>query len=194
MIVVALIAIGTWISRAIVEWDPDPFFLNLTFFAIAAQGIKTTEIVTAGKADGTLQFLLIPGVVLVSIQTLIMRAHTRLTRAHYEHVLLTYKSSRCPLGAVDHWTAVLMQMTKPDLSPGSYQFWSFFFDGEVREKSRQKAFSILPTSYFPRVNGFTAQTLTIPASRERSVLWRAYLITCIASWVVLFLALARSPH
>jgi hypothetical protein len=193
-----LIAVVVWILRSWVESEPDPFFLNLTFFAFAGQCIRTCECIRDKKLTGVVAFLWLIALFVVLSQVIIMKAHKQTTFNHYKDQLKNNKvDDNCSDREIDHWADALLQITGVDFSPGHYQWLedlSVVFT-EPREKSRENAFSILPPNRF-RVappSTFTAGSLIVPLDK-RQRLWRMYEVVCILSWAVFIAALIFSTR
>lgn len=194
IIAILIIAITTWIMRGLVESDPDPFLLNLTFFAFAGQCIRTSELIRDGAFNGLLALLLLFAFLVVLSQVVIMRAHMKTTLMHYKGLLAKYKTESCIESEIDHWADALLQITGVDFSPGLYRWLAIAF-AEPREKSRKNAFSILPGSRFQvaPASDFRAESLIVPVS-ERRPLWYFYLATCLAAWGIFILAMILSTR
>jgi hypothetical protein len=193
IIAVFMVAMCTWIMRSFVESDPDPLCLNLTFFAFAGQWIRTNEIIDNGNLSRPIFFLLVIGFLIVLFQVIVLKAHMRTTREHYEDVLMNYKTDECSDHEIEHWAAALLRITGTDFSPGSYKLLAVLFDSEPRRKSRKQAFSILPSTHFRLASpdGLTADSLTVPL-KQRKMLWRCYLGSCLVSWVIFIMAMIIS--
>ena len=186
---VLIIAFLIWMMRTWVESDPDPFFLNLTFFAFAGQCIRTSEFIREGRSSAQLLFLLLCGSVMLVVQVLVMRAHMKTTLKYYKTVLTQNKADGCSEQVIEYWANMLLQITGVDFAPGHYN-WLIVFNTEPREKRRMDAFAILPEGYFQRTR-FTPQSLIIPTD-ERKLLWNVYMGICLISWVVFVLAIISS--
>lgn len=181
---ILVIAIITWILRTLVESDPDPFLLNITFFAFVGQAIRTGELAHEGNVRGTIIFLMLVALGLVLIQVMVLRAQKTATLEHYKALLDQYKTNSCLDDQIDHWANALLQISGIDFDPkysSRLEVVVIIFTAEARAKSRREAFSILPSSHF-RVTEFDAEHLLVPQDRRRK-LWRWYLGTCFFSWV-----------
>jgi len=57
--------------------------------------------------------------------------------------------------------------------------------------SRRRAFSILPSTCFRLVlpDNLTVESLMIPPTRHRRVLWWWYVGSCVASWAIFLVAI-----
>jgi hypothetical protein len=189
-----------WLLRTSVESEPDPFFLNLTFFAFAGQFIRTAELLAEGKCPKLGLFLLDCAAVLaVLFQVIVYRAHARTTKSHYKKKLAEFRQEHCSDGDVEHWATVMLEITGVDFQPMGYKWLALLFGGEPREKSRAVAYSVLPDDKF-RLNkagasspvststgpesklGLMEEDLTLPAKTERKNLWRAYWVLCLLCW------------
>ncbi|HKP03384.1 MAG TPA: hypothetical protein VJU77_08505 [Chthoniobacterales bacterium] len=196
--VVFAIALLSWIMRTLVESDPDPFLLNLTFFAFAGQSIRTIEFIYNGHTNGFLLFLGLIAVGIVGCQALILRAHMHTTKTHYKALLAEYKKTSCSDHEIEHWASVVLQITGTDFSPGNYFGFKGLekvFPSGPRAKSRMDALSILPETDFrkagPSGSGLTAELLVVPAE-DRVTLWCLYRRACAAAWIVFMIAILIS--
>jgi len=188
-LVVLGIALFTWLMRTLVESDPDPFFLNLTFFAFAGQCIRTGEfMLNKNRGPGRsnlLLFLLVFALLMVVCHVFVLKAHMRTTMNHYQELLTQNRKGNCSDHDIEHWSSVLLHVTGTDFFPGSYR-WLKVFPLEPRAKSRIDGFSILPETHFRKApsdaNGFTPESLAVPLE-EREWLWHLYWITCLCLWV-----------
>ena len=188
-VAVAVIALSLWSLRSLVESEPDPFFLNITFFAFAGQSIRTGEAVGNKAATGSLFLLLLVAVLFLFLQVVIMRAFVRVTIDHYKDQLEKARREGCPDGEIDRWARLLVKISGTDFSPGSYSWLTPIFKGEPREKSKRQALSILPDTQFDkRSEWLTVEGLTISAS-DRSRLWQFYVLIAVGSWMVFVVAL-----
>lgn len=190
---VVLIALLMWVCRSFVQSDPDPLYLNLTFFAFTAQCLRTVDFAGDGANESFLIKLLAPGALMVLVQVRIMQAHMKTTLAHYQALLRAHRMPRCSDGDVAHWASILLLITGVDFAPGSYGWLRSLFDAEPREKRRIEAFSILPKNRFrvDHESGLTADALTVPLERRRR-LWFLYVFTFILSWTVFVIALVKA--
>ena len=137
------IAILLWFLRTFVESDPDPFFLNFTFFAFAGQCIRTSELLHTKHLQPLHGGLLLGASIFVAVQVFVMKKHKRITLEHYKFMLKQAKTDGCPEREIDHWAGVLLRITGVDFHPGGYAWWASLFDTEPREDRREQAFSIL---------------------------------------------------
>jgi hypothetical protein len=200
-IIVFGIALWTWCMRSWVESDPDPFFLNLTFFAFAGQCIRTSEffhdgnVIQDGYLSNILLILLLFGALVVVFQVNVMRAHMRETKEYYIELLQKYRKDGCSDPEIEHWAGVLLRITGTDFSPGIYGWLKGLlavFPTEPRAKSRVDAHSILPGTSFrkspPDDEGLTAGLMAVPSER-RYTLWHLYWGTCVVSWIIFAVAI-----
>jgi hypothetical protein len=186
-IAVVVIALILWLVRTVVESEPDPFFLNLTFFAIAGQCIKTGEEIGKKSATAGLFLLLVTGLLLLWIEVVVVRAHVRVTINHYKDRLNKAKKPGCPTGEVDRWAKLLVKISGTDLSPGSYSWLTILFQGEEpKERSKEQARDILPDTEFDKESQYLTVTgLTISDSDPvRKRLWLSYMLIPLGSWFV----------
>ncbi|HET9285778.1 MAG TPA: hypothetical protein VFR24_27825 [Candidatus Angelobacter sp.] len=183
------IAFIVWMMRTAVESDPDPFFLNLTFFAFAGQCIRTGESVKDGKLDVQLVYLLVIGFATLFGQVLVMKAHMKTTLKYYKGLLDLHKSDGCQKQEIHYWADRLLEITGVDFAPGNYS-WLILFNTEPREKRRLDAFSILPESDF-KTTQFSPQSLIVPLDK-RKLLWSMYRWICLISWIIFIVAIIFS--
>jgi hypothetical protein len=186
-IAVVVMALLLWFVRSVVESEPDPFFLNLTFFAIAGQCIKTGEEIGKKSATAGLSLLLVIGLLLLWIEVLVVRAHVRVTINHYKDQLDKAKKPGCPTGEIDRWAKLLVKISGTDLSPGSYNWLTILFQGEEpKERSKEQARDILPDTEFDKESQYLTVTgLTISDSNPvRKRLWLSYMLIPLGSWFV----------
>src|SRR5438552_12533740 len=73
ILAILIIAILTWIFRNLIESDPDPFLLNLTFFAFVGQAIKTSELTREGNVTPIILLLMLVAFLLVMTQVMVLR-------------------------------------------------------------------------------------------------------------------------
>jgi len=179
---VLIIAILTWVLRTLVESDPDPFFLNLTFFAYVGQCIKTSELIRAGCVQRSIIYLILLATFTVLIQVMILRTQKRATLAHYKKLLSESKTDKCSDNEIEHWAVSLLHVSGIDFHPGYYKWLKLiaFVFTEPREKSREDALSILPGGHF---NGLTPGQLIV-GDEPRMKLWYWYLGICLLSWLL----------
>ncbi len=179
------IATALWFLRTLVESDPDPFFLNFTFFAFAGQCIRTSELLDTGRLRPVHGGLLLGSFIIVAVQVFVMKKHKRLTFEHYRFTLKAKKNDGCSDRELDHWANVLLRITGVDFHPGGYAWWASLFDTEPREERREQAFSILPDSHFQlRSENVEANVLMLPDSSERRRYWWSYVGCCIVAWML----------
>jgi membrane protein YqaA with SNARE-associated domain len=176
------IAVIVWGLRSVFESEPDPFLLNLTFFAFAGQAILTSELVREGKQGVALPTLLVPAIILLLLQIWIIRMQVDRTLDHYVKVLDDKKVAECSEDEIERWANLMVRITGVDFYP------EFYLDkikvGSPREKRRKQAVSILPKTKFDRgEEGITPAKLVLkPHDRRR--LWRGYVAACVVSWLV----------
>jgi hypothetical protein len=200
-VVVFGIALFTWLMRTLVDSDPDPFFLNLTFFAFAGLCIRAFEFVlTANKSNGFLDLSWYAGGLVVLLHVFVLKAHMRTTMRHYSQLLTKYRKVGCSDPDIEHWANVLLQITGTDFAPGSYGWLKWLlnvFPSEPREKSRRDAFSILPNTHFRKEPldspGLTVDSMAVPVDK-RIMLWHWYWITCAASWLIFVVVIWMSQE
>lgn len=192
------IAVFTWFMRALVESDPDPFFLNLTCFAFAGLCIRTGEFMFDGNRGNGLLVLALLSALVVFVHVFVLKAHMHTTVAHYQKLLEQYRRDGCENAAIEHWARLLLHVTGTDFAPGVYNWLRWIpivFPLEPREKSRRDAFSLLPDAQFRKAprdeNGLSARLMEVPAS-ERTTLWRLYWITCVVLWIIFLVVILLS--
>ena len=189
-IAVVVIALLLWFVRSVVESEPDPFFLNLTFFAIAGQCIKTGEEMGKKTATAGLFLLLVAGLFLLWIEVIVIRAHVRVTINHYKDQLNKAKKDGCPLGEIDRWAKLLVKISGTDLSPGSYNWLTIIFQGEERkERSKEQARDILPDNQFDKGSEYLTVTGLTVSEPIRKRLWLPYMLIPFGSWLIFGCAL-----
>jgi membrane protein YqaA with SNARE-associated domain len=179
------IAVVAWVVRSFAESDPDPFLLNLTFFAFAGQCILTGELARENRAGGPVLVLLLFAMILVLFQVLTIRNQATKTLEHYRVILQANHIGRRTSAEIDQWAAVLLRITGVDFYPEFWSRWSFGIG--PRAARREQAVSILPADTFDRQT-VTADLLTVP-TQQRKGLWRAYAIICALSWFVFILCI-----
>jgi hypothetical protein len=180
-----------WALRSQIESDPEPIFLNLTFFAFAGQFIRTAEwiweLIVHGHmlpGFGTLIYLFIAALVVVILQARVMKMHMDMTTAHYND-LLKKRFRRLRLAhdhEIDRLAKVLLRITGVDFYPGGYLWLQWFKKGsskEARAKSRDLAVSILPVGI-----RLKAKTLILKKTPQRRFYWWSYVIICLCSWIL----------
>jgi|ERR1044072_317090 hypothetical protein len=185
---VFLIALFCWYLRSRIESDPEPFFLNLTFFAFAGQFIKFAELtadsIIHGRwlpGFGTLLILLGVSTGLVIGQARVMRVHMEMTGKHYRDVL-TRKLKRENNHQVERWAIVLLRITGVDLFPGGYRWLKLFSPEEPRTITRELAVFALPRDGFRSKKGIAPEDLVLDVTKERRIYWWLYVTICIFSW------------
>ncbi len=179
---ILIIAILTWVLRTLVESDPDPFFLNLTFFAYVGQCIKTGELIRAECVQRSIIYLILLATFAVLVQVMIMRTQKRATLAHYKKLLSANKTDKCLDNEIEHWAVSLLHVSGIDFHPGYYKWLKLvaFVFTEPREKSREDALSILPDGHFKKLS---ADQLIVEGE-PRMKLWRWYVLICLLSWAL----------
>lgn len=197
--VVAVIALLTWLLRNLTDSDPDPFLLNLTFFAFAGQSIRTVE----NGCEKPLLWALLLGTVFVIAQVYIVRWHGRVTTQHYQRVLEEISLNTKSPPAIAHWANILRQITSTDVYPEYYELVASLFGSAPRVDSRIDAKSILPDSLFNAEKLLPSslfdsenagpercklpEALKLPRG-QRQNLWRVYLVAGLLSWITFFWA------
>jgi hypothetical protein len=200
-VVLFVIALLTWLMRTLVESDPDPFFLNLTFFAFAGLCIRGFEFVLGGhKGNGFLDLSWLVGVFVVLLHIVVLKAHMRTTMRHYQKLLTKHRKISCSDPDIEHWANVLLQITGTDFAPGSYRWLEWLlnvFPSEPRERSRRDAFFTLPDTHFRKepldTPGLTVDSMAVPPDK-RTMLWHWYWITCAASWLIFVVVIWMSQE
>jgi len=187
------IAVIVWGLRSVYESEPDPFLLNLTFFAFAGQSILTAELVREGKQGVALPALIVPAFFFLLLQIWIIRMQVDRTLQLYikrlsEKLLKKEIIDICGDDVLEAWANLMVRITGVDFYP------EFYLDrikvGSPREKRRKQAVSILPPTTFDRApqNGITPPMLVLePKDRKR--LWRVYVAVCAVSWVIFILCI-----
>jgi hypothetical protein len=183
-VAVAVIALVLWGLRSIVESEPDPFFLNLTFFAFAGQCIRTGEVIGAKTETGLHFGLLVAGVLFLVMQVIVTTKHEKVTIRHYKKRLEQAKKGDCPPGEIDRWAKLLVKISGTDFSPGSYSWLTIFFPGEPKEESKKQATSILPDTQFDKESEWLSPEGLTVTEPDRTRYWLPYILIPIFSWLV----------
>lgn len=188
------IALFIWAVRTLIETDPDPFFLYLTFFAFAGQCTRTAEVFRTEDTTRLHGVLFLIGLGVIMSQVFVMRGHRMLTSAHYKE-LLTHSNTDHLENEVDRWVAVLLRITRVDLYPGGYKWLpAFVFKTEPREQSRKDAVWVLPGERFQKSEtGLTPASLEVPESGDRRRLWSLYVGLAVVAWLCFAGAVLISP-
>src|SRR5262249_6268129 len=106
-----LIAMLTWTMRSLVESSPDPFILNLTFFAFVAQCVRSFEFILDAKSIRVLWVLFLSALLVLALQVIVIRNHRQKTSDHYKVLLTKYKTNASTKADIDHWAGALLQIT-----------------------------------------------------------------------------------
>lgn len=190
------IAFVLWLVRSLVESEPDPFFLNFTFFAFAGQLIRTSELV-ADDLDRPLHLgLLLGAAVVVGAQIVVSRNHNSATIEHYENLLRRHKRKACSDVEIERWAKLLLKVTGVDFLPGGYAWFAiapFLGKKEPRKKRREEGILILPSTKFV-TSEFSAADLVVPAEGDRRTLWTLYVTCCVAAWILFGLTVFVQPN
>ncbi|MBC8029037.1 MAG: hypothetical protein H7Z16_02915 [Pyrinomonadaceae bacterium] len=203
---VVVIALFLWYLRSNVELQPDPFFLNLTFFAFAAQCIRTVEALQTGKANRLLFIYFGAALVLLGLELVVIRKHGSLTILQYEkqlkkanlEVIANAKEGSdekaWPTGEINRWAKLLVKISGTDFLPGSLWLLALasMFEGEPKEKSKDEAVSILPEAHFIRTSKhLELGQLKVPDTERRRYGF-LYILFAALSWLVFVGALFAS--
>ena len=198
ILAVLVIAIIVWVVRSYVEAEPDPFFLNLTFFAFAGQWVLTAELFRETRPDGLVLFLDLAALGIVFLQLTVMRAQFSTTKEHYKKLLennlvdkekiLADNDGDLPKGLddeIDKWATVMVRITGIDFFPEWYQNrFNRGFKGGPREERRRQAVFVLPTGKFEcRKDHITESALEVEVE-NRKWLWKAYYIVAALAWLL----------
>lgn len=185
---VLFIALFCWSLRSRIESDPEPFFLNLTFFAFAGQFIKTAElgfeILAHGRwlpGYGSLVILLAVAFGLVTAQARVMWCHMQLTSTYYKMVLAR-KFKKDHNHAIDRWSVALLRITGVDLFPGGYWWLKLLYPVEPRASSRELAAFVLPNDGFRTKKRIEGEDLKLPDTPQRKAYFWLYVLVCFCSW------------
>jgi uncharacterized membrane protein YciS (DUF1049 family) len=206
-VAVVVIALFLVYLRSNVELQPDPFFLNLTFFAFAAQCIRTVEAWQTGRASGLLFFYFAAALVLLFLELAVMKKHERLTISHYEEQLKKANqeviakaqqegTEKKPwqFGELSRWAKLLVKISGTDFLPGSLKLLALvsMFEGEPKEKSKEDAVSILPdTDFIHSSEHLKAKELNVSETDQRRYGF-LYVLFPALSWLVYVGALFAS--
>ena len=148
---VLVIALALWFLRSKMELQPDPFFLNVTFFAFAAQCIRTIEAWQTGRANGWVWFFWGAALMLLGLELAVISQHEKLTIMHYEKQLeranleAVAKAERegtekrpWPLGEINRWAKLMVKISGTDFLPGSLWLLASVFEEQPKEKSKKR--------------------------------------------------------
>ena len=202
---VLIIALVLWYLRSKIELQPDPFFLNVAFFAFAAQIIRTIEAWQTGRANGWVWFLASMGLVLLGFELAVMSQHEKLTITHYEKQLelanqeavanarrMGTEKKPWQMGEINRWAKLMVKISGTDFLPGSLWLLASVFEEQPKEKSKREAVSILPDADFIRTSEYlTSRELTLP-ELDRKRFGSLYILFPALSWIVFILALFAS--
>jgi hypothetical protein len=201
---VVVIALALWFLRSVMELQPDPFFLNVTFFACAAQCIRTIEAWQTGRTNAGVWTFFAAALVLLGLELAVMRKHERLTILHYEKKLAAAnrevianakdEGTKKPMkvGEINRWAKLMVKISGTDFLPGSLWLLAKLFEGEPKEKSKEEAVSILPETEFNQTSKhLTFEELTVSDSELRLFGFLYVLFPCL-SWAVFVGALFAS--
>lgn len=217
---VFLIALICWWLRSRIEFNPDPFWLSLTFFAFAGQFIRfaeaTVRVISTHQTFpgyGKMFPLVAVGGVLAVAQTFVMNGHVQMTKRHYTKVLAPHLKSESLRFL---WTDVLLRVTNVDLHPGGYKWLRkmFPYNEEPKERSRQLAFSALSRegaisdgaatksledseatllkSTITSTEPITADLLIVTDTWGRAAYWWSYVVLCVLSWALFLVSMTIS--
>jgi hypothetical protein len=191
-VAVVVIALVLWFLRSIVELHPDPFFLNLTFFAFAAQCIRTVEALQENKGSRSLFGFFLAAVVLLGFELIVMKKHEILTILRYQTQLeeanremidtanqVETKSEAWQRGEINRWAKLLVKIAGTDFMPGS--LWLL---GEPKEKSKEEAISILPAAHFNQTSQYLEPNELNVSDPDRTRWGFLYLLFPALSWLV----------
>jgi membrane protein YqaA with SNARE-associated domain len=196
ILAVLLIAIVVWAVRSKVESDPDPFFLNMTFFAFAGQSVLTADLYHVTRPSGLIIFLNLLALGIVFVQLAVMKAQYSTTKEHYKTRLSENLVGRAAIleqhdneipkqiqDDIEHWATILVRITGIDFYPQWYQNrLRFGVRGGPREERRRQAVSILPTDKFEvKKDHITVNALEVEED-SRKWLWRGYVGVFALSW------------
>lgn len=183
--IVVAIAIFAWLIRSLVESEPDPLLLNLTFFAFAGQCVLTSELIGENKPVDVIKliwWLDLITFILVLIQVRIVMAHTSTTIEHYEKLLRDNKADENKIG---EWAEILFRITGTDLFPQFYQeYFKIRFLKNTPGRRRRQAISILPRELFKENNHKIDEEALLIEADDRKWLWRIYAGVCLIAWIL----------
>ena len=203
---VLVIALALWFLRSKkMELQPDPFFLNVTFFAFAAQCIRTIEAWQTGRANGWVWFWWGTALVLLGLELAVISQHEKLTIMRYEEQLERAnleavakaehdgtEKKPWPPGEINRWAKLMVKISGTDFLPGSLWLLASVFEEQPKEKSKREAVSILPNAEFIRTSEYlTSRELTLP-ELDRKRFGSLYILFPALSWIVFILALFAS--
>ena len=201
ILAVLIIALVVWGVRSKVESDPDPFFLNMTFFAFAGQSVLTADLYHVTRPSGLIIFLNLVALGIVFLELTVMKAQYSTTKEHYKTRLSENLVGRASIlekndgeipkhiqDEIEHWATILVRITGIDFYPQWYQNrLRFGVRGGPREERRRQAVSILPTDKFEVKKGHITVNALEVEEDSRKWLWRAYVGVFVVSWL-LFMA------
>ena len=202
---VVLIALGLWFLRSVMELQPDPFFLNVTFFAFAAQCIRTIEAWQTGRSNALVWTFWGAALLLLGLELAVMRRHEKLTVRHYEKQLEKAnhevvdkarhegtQKQPWPPGEINRWAKLLVKISGTDFLPGSLWLLASVFEGEPKEISKQDAVSVLPDTEFIHTSEHLTPTQLTVSDSDRRLYGTLYILFPALSWLVFVLALFAS--
>lgn len=193
---VLLIAFVAWLVRSIVESEPDPLLLNLTFFAFAGQCVLTAELMDQAKSMNEMKPVLwldFVALFLVCLQITIVRAHEWVTRERYKSIL---KDNGVDENKIELWSVALFRITGADLFPQFYQtFPPIRFLRNLPAQRRDQAILILRELFKDKNYNIDAEALKVNAD-DRKWPWRWYEIVCALTWIsfIFCIVLGRTHH
>lgn len=184
---VLAIAFFAWLIRSLVESEPDPLLLNLTFFAFAGQCVLTAELMGEGKSIRLIFWLDVLAFILVFIQARLVMAHASVTIEHYERLLRDNKADN---NKIEFWAVILLRITGVDFFPEFYQeYINIWFLRNTPEHRRIQAASILPPDLFQEnKHRIDAEALKVETA-NRVLLWRLYVAVCLAAWLLFIICI-----
>lgn len=206
-VAVVVIALVLWYARSNVELQPDPFFLNLTFFAFAAQCIRTMEAWQTGHLGAWLIFFFLMAVMLLALELAVMRKHEKLTVLHYEKQLEMAnqeaiakarqegaEKKAAPLGELNRWAKLLVKISGTDFLPGSLRLLAIvsMFEGEPKEKSKKEAVSILPDGDYIQTSDYLSPKGLTVSDPDQRLYGFLYIFFAALSWLAFVGALFTS--
>jgi hypothetical protein len=186
------IAFVAWLVRSIVESEPDPLLLNLTFFAFAGQCALTAELIDQAKSMNDIKrvlFLDVFAFLLVWVQVTVVKAHEWVTRERYKSILT---DNGVDANKIEPWSVALFRITGADLFPQFYQkYVAIRFLRNLPAQRRDQAVLILRELFKDKNHNIDAEALKVNAD-DRKWLWRLYEVVCLLTWVLFFYCLYYS--
>lgn len=181
--VMLIIGVMAWLFRTVVEGEPDPFLLNLCFFAFAGQAVWVLEQALTGNESWPLYVLFLVSVALLILEVLVYRRQVQKTREHYEEVLRGRLRAGVNEQIVGPWAEICLRITGVDFWPELYKDLVPLFSNQgPRKRRRKQAIRVLPVNDFDLPS---ADDLEVNQD-DRRWLWRSYALLSVGMWILLY--------